>query len=118
MRMDEAVEETSTGEPDDDDVVHSPYYKYKVVKNTIPRRDMNINDQYRGGILIFFMPWRSMQGMHVEKEEEPEERRGMVSQVGWSRLLKPQKTTRCQPNQTFFMVTRQSTKLSQVPGRL
>lgn len=37
--------ETSNG----DDEVHSPYYKYKVVKNTIPRRDMNINDQYRGG---------------------------------------------------------------------
>lgn len=36
---------TSTG--DGDDEVHSPYYKYKVVKNTIPRRDMNINDQFQ-----------------------------------------------------------------------
>lgn len=33
--------------PGGDDEVHSAYYKYKVVKNTIPRRDMNINDQFR-----------------------------------------------------------------------
>lgn len=42
---------TSTGDvDDDDDEVHSPYYKYKVVKNTIPRRDMNINDQYQAKV--------------------------------------------------------------------
>ena len=56
----------STGGPDDvfsslihwtgggagaGDEEHSPYYKYKVVKNTIPRRDMNINGQYQGGSL-------------------------------------------------------------------